>query len=159
MKVQNLIIHCSATPDGRDVRGKDIIKWHTDPKPKGNGWSRPGYNIFVGLDGKREILVPFDNDGIVEWNEIANGAKGFNDVSYHVCYAGGMDASGKVPIDTRTRRQKIELENIVREVLFRFPWIKIGGHEQLNKQKACPSFNVPTWLRSLGIEEKNILKA
>lgn len=30
-----LVIHCTATPEGREVSATDIRHWHTDPVSKG----------------------------------------------------------------------------------------------------------------------------
>ncbi|MEH0156417.1 lysozyme [Limibacter armeniacum] len=145
-----LVIHCSDTPMGREVTKEDIIEWHI----KGNGWSKPGYSDLIKLDGSIDNLQPFDQDDKWEPWEMTNGAKGFNGVAQHVCYAGGADRNMK-PRDTRTEAQKKTLAAYVRIAIARQPDIQIAGHNQLST-KACPSFDVPQWLRSIGIEEKNI---
>ena len=46
------MIHCTATPEGREVSSADIRHWHCDPKPRGNGWKQVGYtdtNYFSKL--------------------------------------------------------------------------------------------------------------
>ena len=57
-QLKNLVIHCSATPEGRNVTKEDIIKWHTAPKPEGRGWSRVGYSDMIALNGNLINLLP-----------------------------------------------------------------------------------------------------
>ena len=57
------------------------------------------------------------------------------------------------PLDTRTLEQKKALADYVRNFHNRFPQIRIVGHNELNPKKACPSFDVQEWLRSLGIRQ------
>jgi hypothetical protein len=50
-KLTYLVIHCTATPEGRDVTKEDIIRWHTAPKSKGGrGWSIVGYSRMINLN-------------------------------------------------------------------------------------------------------------
>ncbi|WP_196890373.1 N-acetylmuramoyl-L-alanine amidase [Aureivirga marina] len=149
-KLQYLIIHCTATPENRKVSSNDIRNWHL----KGRGWKRVGYSDMIHLDGKIENLHPWDSDGIKEGWEITNGAKGYNSISHHVVYVGGCDSKMK-PKDTRTPEQKLSLQQYVEDIIALFPDIKVIGHNQV-ANKACPSFNVPKWLESICINEKNI---
>lgn len=155
-KRRYLIIHCTATPEGREVYPEDIVRWHTSPKPLGRGWRQVGYSEMILLDGKIENLVPYDGDDEVDSWEITNGAAGYNSVSTHIVYVGGTDRQGK-PKDTRTDSQKKTLEIFVKDFIVKHPYIKVAGHYQFNSGKACPSFNVPEWLREIGVKEENIL--
>ncbi len=149
-----LIIHCTATPEGREVTASDIRRWHLSPPPAGRGWHQVGYTDLVHLNGDIERLVENNEDDYVDGWEITNGAKGLNSISRHIVYAGGLDRFYK-PCDTRTLAQKEALEYYVRDFVRRFPNVKVAGHNQF-ANKACPSFNVPAWLRSIGIERRNI---
>lgn len=84
--------------------------------------------------------------------EITNGAAGYNSVSRHVAYAGGCALDGKTPADTRTVMQRSAMERYVRDFHRRFPLVRIVGHNEL-AAKACPSFDVQRWLRSIGINQ------
>jgi len=150
-----LIIHCTATPEGRNVSAETLKHWHTDPPPNGQGWHQVGYSDLILLDGNRHQFVKHNNDLIVDSFEITNGVLGYNDISRHVCYVGGMDQWYKNPKDTRSENQNKTLIDLIHEVLAYAPDIKIGGHNQFNN-KACPSFFVPVWLEEIGIPEKNI---
>lgn len=154
-KIINLIIHCSATPEGRVVTKEDIVRMHTAPKPEGRGWKRVGYSDMIQIDGMLINLQDWDQDDMIEGYELTNGAKGFNSVSRHIVYIGGMDKKYTYPKDTRTYEQKETLLTYVKFHIARYPWIKIFGHNQI-ANKACPSFDVPEWLRSNCINEENI---
>ncbi len=104
-KLKYLVIHCTATPEGREVSAADIRRWHTSPAPAGRGWKQVGYTDLFHLDGRVERLVANNEDANVDPWEITNGAAGYNSISRHIVYAGGCDA-GMKPKDTRTAGQK-----------------------------------------------------
>ncbi len=57
-RLKYLVIHCTATPEGRDVTSDEIRRWHTDPVSKGGrGWTQVGYTDLIHLDGTVERLV------------------------------------------------------------------------------------------------------
>lgn len=165
-QLKYLVLHCTATPEGRDIAGDDIRRMHTSPvSAGGNGWKQVGYNDLIRLDGTIERLVDNNEDDNVDPWEVTNGAKGYNSVSRHVAYAGGCDRSGK-PKDTRTPAQLKAMEVYVRDFHRRHPSVKIIGHRDLSPDlngngviepgewtKACPSFDVSSWLKSIGINQ------
>lgn len=151
-----LVIHCTATAEGRAVSKADIRSWHLSPPPRGRGWKQVGYSDMIHLDGVKENLVPYDEDPYVEGWEMTNGVAGMNSVCRHVVYVGGTDRQGN-PKDTRTDKQKGALARYVREFLKNHPTARVAGHNQFSS-KACPSFNTVTWLREIGIPEANIYK-
>lgn len=150
-KLQYLVIHCTATPEGREVSAADIRRWHTSPAPAGRGWKQVGYTDLLHLDGRVERLVANNEDANVDPWEITNGAAGYNSISRHIVYAGGCDVSMK-PKDTRTAAQKEALRKYVFDFHARHPSVKIVGHNQL-AAKACPSFDVAAWLLEIGIKQ------
>ncbi len=151
-----LVIHCTATPEDREVSSQEIRRWHTDPVSKGGrGWKQVGYTDLIHLDGKVERLVGNNEDAEVDPWEITNGAKGYNSVSRHIVYAGGLAKDGKTAKDTRTAAQLKAMTDYVRDFHRRFPQIKIVGHRDLpGVSKACPSFDVAGWLKSIGINQQ-----
>ena len=158
-----IMLHCTATPEGREVTAADIIRWHTAPKPTGRGWRQVGYTYLIHLDGTVEQLVPNNGDQVVDPWEITNGAKGFNDVTQHIVYAGG---TAKVrprgmkwypTKDTRTAAQLVSMERLVKKLLTESPKAKLLGHNQV-ANKGCPSFSVPQWAESVGINQLRVFK-
>ena len=161
-KTKYLVIHCTATQEGREITSAWIKKLHMGK----NGWSRVGYTDMIHLNGSLELLHfaegsnPFD--GYTSAKEMTWGVKGQNSHSKHIVYVGGVEAEkreGKYQAkDTRTSSQNLSLEIYVRHEILRDPKILIAGHNQFSS-KACPSFNVAKWCRSIGIQEKNIYQA
>lgn len=153
-ELKYLVLHCTATPAGREVTGDDIRRWHTSPVSQGGrGWKQVGYTDLFHLDGSVERLVNNNEDMNVDPWEITNGAAGYNSVSRHIVYAGGVDANDvNKAVDTRTPAQKEAMRRYVLDFHKRFPGVKIVGHNQL-AAKACPSFDVPEWLESIGIKQ------
>lgn len=156
-KIIYLIIHCTATPEGKAITSATIRKWHTSPPPAGRGWKQVGYSDVIHLNGMVENLVPYDEDEYVQPREITNGVEGINSKSRHVVYVGGMDADGKKPMDSRTSEQRMALRNYVFNIIAHHPDILVAGHNQF-ANKACPSFDVPKWLSGIGVQEKNIYR-
>ena len=150
-----LVLHCTATPEGREVTSGEIRHWHTDPVKKGGrGWKQVGYTDMIHLDGRVERLVRNNEDAEVDPWEVTNGAKGYNTVSRHVVYVGGVSKDGKTANDTRTEAQLKAMTAYVREFHERFPQLKIVGHRDLpGVKKACPGFDVKAWLADIGIRQ------
>lgn len=134
-RVEYLIIHCTASQATVD----HSKNWYLDFFKNKRGWSRPGYHMIISPGGRKDILIPFDNDGYVQYNELANGVAGYNSISIHISYQGGIDRYGN-PKDTRTAAQKKVLEEEIKKIKLKFPWIKVRGHNDFAK-KACPSFD------------------
>ena len=146
--LKRLVIHCTATPEGREVQGSAIRRYHCGPKSEGgHGWSQVGYADLIHLDGRIENLVPYDEDQEVQPSEITNGAAGWNGTSRHVCYVGGRAADGRTPKDTRTAAQRRALRAYVARFVRLHPGCEVVGHRDLpGVNKACPAFDVATEL-------------
>lgn len=149
-KVNLLVIHCSATPEGRVVTAADIDRMHRQ-----RGFAKIGYHRFVRLDGTIERGRQDDVAGA--------HAQGHNLYSIGICYAGGTDKAGKAK-DTRTQAQKASLKLLVIEYMRKYPGIKVVGHRDLSPDKnkngkierhewmkECPSFSVEDWLIEEGL--------
>ena len=153
--IQYLVIHCTATPEGRQITANDIRRMHLSDPPVGRGWKQVGYSDLITLGGQLVNLVPYNENNLVDPWEITNGVEGMNSVCRHVVYAGGTDANFQ-PKDTRNNLQKLTMADYVKKMVRLHPTIKVAGHYQFDAKKACPSFNVPQWLKSIGIDPKNI---
>ena len=150
-RLEFLVIHCTATPPGREVSADDIRRWHTAPVSKGGrGWKQVGYTDIIHLDGSVERLVDNNEDNNVDPWEVTNGAKGYNSRSRHIVYVGGVAKDGKTPMDTRTDQQKEALKAYVLDFHKKHPSVRIVGHNAL-AGKDCPSFDVPAFLKQIGV--------
>ena len=126
-QVNKIIVHCTATPEGRDVTVDEIRRWHVEEK----NWSDIGYHWIVTLNGTLERGRPEHIQGA--------HAKGFNKNSVGLCYVGGVDKD-MTPKDTRTKGQKKTLKCILEDLKDRYPNAEIIGHRDVSS-KACPSFD------------------
>lgn len=151
--LQFLVIHCTATPEGREVSSDEIRRWHTGPVCEGGrDWKQVGYTDMIHLDGKVERLVDNNEDAFVDNWEITNGAKGYNGISRHIVYVGGLASDAKTPKDTRTADQLRVMKAYVTSFHKRFPNVRIIGHNEI-AAKACPSFDVRKWLGTIGVNQ------
>jgi len=130
--INKIILHCSATPEGRHVTAETIRKWHLD-----RGWSDIGYHFLVYLDGTVVSGRPVERAGA--------HTKGLNANSIGICYIGGVEAekrNGKWPAkDTRTPKQLESLEKLIVDLFEEYPEATLHGHNEF-AAKACPSFIV-----------------
>ena len=122
-----LIIHCTATPAGREVSRAEVDRWHRE-----RGWDGIGYHYLIHLDGSIEQGRPEERVGA--------HCKGYNKLSIGICYVGGLDEEGH-PADTRTNAQRHALRQLLFALRQRYPHAAIRGHRDLNPQKACPCFD------------------
>lgn len=128
----DIIIHCSATIAGKDIKADTIRKWHMND----NGWDDCGYHYIIDLDGTIEEGRPLDIEG--------NHCHGHNKNSVGVCYIGGLDARRK-PKDTRTPAQKKALARLIWQLTLKalnagFGIPAVHGHRDY-ANKACPCFD------------------
>lgn len=130
--INEIIIHCSATPEGQDYTVADIDRWH-----KARGWRGIGYHYVIYRDGSVHAGRPVE--------QIGAHCTGHNANSIGICYIGGVSADGKTPKDTRTPAQRIALRELVEELRAKYPGATVHGHREF-APKACPSFDVQTEL-------------
>lgn len=125
-KINEIIIHCSATKEGVNFHASDIDRWH-----KAKGWKCIGYHYVIDLDGTIE-------KGRKE-SEVGAHCVGHNSHSIGICYIGGVGEDGK-PKDTRTDKQKAAIWALLRQLVVKYPEVEIHGHNHYS-DKACPSFD------------------
>ena len=133
--IKEIIVHCSATPEGKDYTVLDIRRWH-----KQQGWSDIGYHYVIYRNGHVEPGRNVDIAGA--------HCEGHNMHSIGVCYIGGMTRDGKKPKDTRTLSQKAALLSLLLDLKRLYPQAKIYGHCDFSN-KACPCFDAKDEYRRL----------
>ena len=133
--IKELIVHCSATPEGKDYSVDTIRQWHLQ-----RGFSDIGYHYIIYRDGSIHI----GRDESI----IGAHCTGHNTNSIGVCYIGGCASDGKTPKDTRTTEQKQSLVKLLKELKTKYPQASIHGHRDFSS-KACPSFDATKEYSSL----------
>jgi N-acetylmuramoyl-L-alanine amidase len=133
--INKIILHCSATPEGRHTTVEDIRLWH-----KQRGWSDIGYHYVVYLDGTVHEGRPIERSGA--------HVKSYNKNSIGICYIGGVDKNNLKAKDTRTPEQIMALDLLIGSLLDDFKGATLHGHNEF-ANKACPSFDVQDEYRYL----------
>lgn len=141
-RINKIIVHCSATPEGRDYTVDQIKKDH-----KEQGWSDIGYHYVIYRDGSihegRNVDI------------IGAHCEGYNSNSIGICYIGGLENKPNVEYkklkakDTRTEAQKKALIELLSKLKKYYPEAKIYGHHDFNKGKDCPSFDAKNEYKNL----------
>lgn len=125
--INEIIVHCSATAEGKDFTTAQIRQWHL-----ARGFSDIGYHWVIYRDGS---VHPGRDE-----SKIGAHCTGHNSYSIGICYIGGCASDGKTPKDTRTDAQKTALVKLLKELKAKYPKATIHGHREY-ADKACPSFD------------------
>lgn len=146
-KITHIVVHCSASPNGRAVTALDIDHWH-GPGRKMQGrtpfartatvapYQRPdlkhiGYHIINRIDGKVEYGRSFRETG-AHCRE-----QRMNHVSIGICMIG---------FDRFTAAQWDNLRTQIHALRMSFGELVVVGHRQMNPLKSCPCFDVTEWI-------------
>lgn len=152
MRAVNLIvIHCSATPQGRQVTVYDLDKWHAErgfqrqaaaAAAFNPGLKHIGYHYLIDLKG--EVFTGRDVE------EVGAHVAGHNARSVGVCMVG---------MKRFTAAQWAALRRLVIGLRAAYPGARICGHRDLSPDadgdgvvepqewlKDCPTFDVKSWL-------------
>jgi N-acetylmuramoyl-L-alanine amidase len=146
-RIDYIVIHCTATQEGRDMTVEDIRRQH-----KAQGWSDCGYHYIIYRDGTVNIGRDVDISGA--------HVSGYNSNSIGISYVGGLESRPSVPYsmlkakDTRTDAQKASLLSLLMDLRKLYPKAKIQGHRDFSPDKnhdgvispdewvkECPSFD------------------
>ena len=129
---EKIVVHCSATQEGKNISAATIDKWH-----KKRGWRGIGYHYVIALDGSMEYGRPVE--------QIGAHVKGMNKNSIGIVYIGGVEAERGpdgdwVAKDTRTPEQKETLLMLLKVLKKLHPDATIHGHNEF-AAKSCPCFD------------------
>ena len=129
-EIDEIVLHCTATPMGREVDIAEVRRWHT----QGRNWSDVGYHFLIQLDGSLQAGRPLEKQGA--------HVKGRNATTVGIAYVGGLNHDGK-PADTMTVDQEETFEHLcfALQLVLARP-LQVSGHNQYSN-KACPGFSVP----------------
>lgn len=117
----HVILHCSASPQGRGDNSETIHQWHLD-----RGFQAIGYHFVILEDGVIELGRP-------EWAVGAHcRANKMNHKSLGVCYIGeGGDM---------TQAQKIAFMFLLAATTSTYGQLKVDPHNFHEPEKACPGY-------------------
>lgn len=158
-KIRYIVIHCTAGYGNID----SIIKFWRETL----GWNGNGYSIIVDLVGTRWYLTKdktYSTDREkADFEQITNGVLGYNDISRHISYIGGVHKNNYTKsLDSRTEAQKLGIEKAIYDILAWLAFngrsinkdLRIVGHrdfsedengngiiEPWERMKECPSFD------------------
>ena len=128
-RIDRIIVHCTATPEGRHVTVADIDAMHRAKK-----WNGIGYHWLIYLDGS---IHPGRPESMIGAHCV-----GYNKHSIGVCYVGGTEKNNiNVGKDTRTPEQKVALAKLLADLHQRYPHATLHGHREF-ANKDCPGFDV-----------------
>jgi len=130
-KIERIILHCSATSNP-NITISHIKRWHTDPKPRGEGWPTVGYHLFIRTNGKIQKGLPIEKAGI--------HCSGYNRTSIGICLNG-------LKLSDFKEMQFISLERVLEKLKPKFPLATIHGHRDFNILKECPVYSIARFQR------------
>lgn len=147
-KIDLIVIHCTASPNGKPVSVETVTAWH-----KARGFQTIGYHYLVDVDGTVHFGRPEEVMGA--------HAKGFNAHSIGVCLVGGLGRADRQNPGCYTQAQWDALKLLLGDLWKRYPAAKVVGHRDLSPDldgdgivepdewiKLCPAFDVAGWLRA-----------
>jgi N-acetyl-anhydromuramyl-L-alanine amidase AmpD len=130
-----ITIHCAATPAGRNDSAEKITGMDLER------FGQPSYHYVIELDGTVHQTL--------QHSQVGAHVAGANHCNIGICYVGGMNNAMTKPMDTRTDLQKRAMADLVRKLKAQYPHVVIRGHRDWpHVMKACPSFDVSSWLKS-----------
>lgn len=146
-----IVIHCSATPNGKSLHLANLDAWHAERGFRRGAVARLrfnpslraiGYHLVIGVDGSVRTGRHVD--------EVGAHAQGHNQNSIGLCLVG---------TDAYTIKQWTALAAEVRTLMTRYPKARLVGHRDLSPDrngdgvimpnefvKTCPGFDVTAWL-------------
>ncbi len=149
--INQIIIHCSATPNGEDWRISDIDDWHKergfrrDPRMGqllfGSPFNHVGYHDVIHVDG-----VTVQGRSLLE---VGAHTIGQNANSIGICLIG---------TNKFTLAQWEALKWQVSWYCQTLGSLRVAGHEEFSA-KTCPNFDARQWAKDYVIPESNVLLA
>lgn len=130
-----IVVHCAQTKPSMDIGLREIDQWH-----KRRGWLGCGYHFVIKRDGQIEVGRQINQKGA--------HVKGFNHNSLGICLVGGIDEDEDFDANY-TQEQWDSLDALVETMTKIYPNAAVVGHKDLDPHKACPVFEVKSWLQQI----------
>jgi len=140
--IDTIVVHCTATRPqwwaGKSAEEKvrEVRHWHVF----GNNWADIGYHFLIDRDGTVVEGRPVERTGA--------HARGHNTTSIGISLFGGHGSERTDDFsDHFTPEQDKALRGLIQKLEVEHPGIrKIIGHNEVSA-KACPGFQVKSWLQ------------
>jgi len=132
--INRIFIHVSDSPDTLDIGTKEITRWHSDPPPKGNGWSDIGYHGVVRRNGVLELGRPI--------SKIGSHAKGHNSDSIGLCWVGRT-------VPTAVQYQSLLNATRLLMAVYGIKADQVLGHKEVDPGKSCPNLDMVKFRKDL----------
>jgi len=142
VEIKHIVIHAADTFPDMDIGAKEIRQWH-----KEKGWSDIGYHYVIRRNGTIENGRRNQRDNYIAGAHVL----GLNSNSLGICMVGGKARSGQLQCNY-TRHQWSALEHLWRVLSVEWPNAKWSGHNDHDKAKQCPTFDVSAWLQDISHE-------
>jgi N-acetyl-anhydromuramyl-L-alanine amidase AmpD len=142
-EIKGIVIHCSASPDSRDLGFKEINEWH-----KANGWKSPsgihcGYHYIVRRNGTIERGRPD--------SEVGSHVAGKNSKTLGIVWIGENQP---------TAVQMAALIQITHALMVKYnvPIDKVQGHREIapESKKACPVIDMDKLRAEIIFKQKQV---
>lgn len=137
--ITEIILHCSASPNGRWTTVADIDRWHRERGFRRDPAWQPRCNPALTSIGYHHVI--YTNGAIAtgrHHEETGAHARGYNANSIGVCLIG---------TDKFTAAQWQALKGLLEALKKLYPRAEVRGHNELpGVTKTCPGFSVAAWL-------------
>ncbi len=154
-QIDSLVIHCSASPNGRWTTVEDIDRWHGPDREarglrpfvrSGSPWHMPhlqhiGYHFVIYTNGGLSCGRGLTETGA---HALAKRQPRGSDAYYR--YNHNAIATCLIGTDQFSAQQWEMLALHVRSFMRRFPGLEIIGHRDIDDGKRCPCFDVSEWM-------------
>lgn len=146
-EIKRIVIHCAATPHGKDIGAAEIDAMH-----KARGFQRQarwtgalrhiGYSHVIRIDGRIEL------GRCPDYGEELAHAASYNRNAIAICLIGGLDDKGRPSTEFAPAQFKA-LRDTLTYYARVYPAAEIMGHRDLPAvAKDCPCFDVAEWLQT-----------
>lgn len=125
--INELIVHYTATPLGKDYSVDTIREWHRRDK----GFSDIGYHYLIHPDGRVDVGRDIA--------QVGAHCTRHNFDTIGIAYIGGLDEE-RNGADTRTEAQKVALRAVLTTLKSVWPDSKVAGHNNY-VATGCPGFD------------------
>jgi hypothetical protein len=125
MKPTRITVHCSDTPNNKDIKSETILEWHL-----ARNFTTIGYHAVIHPDGDVDTLA--NKSFFRGFTTIGAHVRGYNDGNIGICLIGR---------DRFTLNQFWSLKNVVRKLMlaYRLDEGDVWCHYEMSSKKTCPN--------------------